>query len=134
MKLRVKITISRNNHNAMSVHMRDELSGIEFARIELSPHDFCMALTGLAEVEGKLTCQGLEYVGKKRITEQRSIVCPLKSYTKREELSKWLEENAQEEGWLLISYLGCQSSVEYKDGKTILNYSVKKYIKPKEAT
>lgn len=132
MKLQGSVTIYRSSRDAITIQLRDELSFIGFAEIELTPHDFCMALTGLAEVKGKLTCHGLGYVGKKRVTERRSIVCPLKSWAKREELSRWLEQNAQEEGWLLSTYLGSQSSVTTKDGVTTLHYSVTKYVEPQE--
>lgn len=133
MKIKGSITISRNSRDTVTVRLRDELSYIEFASIELSPHDFCMALTGLSEVKGAIDCRGLEYVGMERITESRSVVCPINEYD-REKLSKWIEDNMQEDGWLVSTYLGAQSSVEWKDGKTILNYSVTKYVKPRETT
>lgn len=38
--------------------------------------------------------------------------------------------NAREEGWVLSTYLGSQNSVKWVDGKTILNYSVTKYVNP----
>jgi len=131
MKLQGSVTISRSSRDVITIRLRDELSFIGFAEIELAPHDFCMALTGLAEVKGKMACHGLGYVGKKKVMENRSIVCPIK-HAKREDLSKWLEQNAQEEGWLLSTYLGSQSSVTTKDGVTTLHYSVTKYVEPQE--
>jgi hypothetical protein len=43
-------------------------------------------------------------------------------------LEQWLQDNAQEEGWIIDHYLGSQSSIDHMDGKTFLNYSVHKYV------
>lgn len=121
------ITISRNSNNEFTVTIRDNKSHIQFVKTRMSPHDFAMALSGLAEVECEAEYRMLECVGKTKITETRSVECPIKF--KREDQSKWLAENCQEEGWILSSYLGTQSSVQNTpDGKTILNYSVTKYV------
>jgi hypothetical protein len=125
--MKAKVTISRGSDGMVRIRFRDDTSGIEFAEVAMTPENFGYAITNLAEREGELEIRGLEWVGKQRVTERRQIECPLNSYD-REKLSEWLNTYAQEEGWLLDSYLGSQSSVNWKGGKTILNYSVTKYI------
>jgi hypothetical protein len=49
------------------------------------------------------------------------------SHSDREKMSKWIEDNCKEEGWRIDSYLGSQSSIGHRDGKTVLNYSVYRY-------
>ncbi len=126
--MKALLTICRNSNGEIKLYIRDDASRIEFAQITMTPHDFANALTGLGEQSGDLSVFGLDYVGKNKISEPRSIECPLSGYQKREILEKWLEENAQEDGWLVSTYLGSKSSVVTKDGKTILNYSVTKYV------
>lgn len=57
----------------------------------------------------------------------REVVYPFKGYN-RHSMEKWLEENAKEEGWIVNSYLGSQTSVTSHDGKTHLHYYVTKYV------
>lgn len=125
--LKAKVTVSRSSDDLIRIRFRDEASGIQFAEARMTLEEFALAVTGLAEREAELEVTGLQYVGKRRVTEQRSIVCPLDAYNK-DKLEEWLKENAQEEGWLLNSYLGSQGSVSTRDGVTILRYSVTKYV------
>lgn len=115
-------------HDCISIRVHDQASGIEFVDAVISHEEFARAL-GSLQYRPFIECEvlGLEYVGKKRVTEQRSIVCPLNSY-KREELSAWLAENADEDGWLVSTYLGSKGSVSRDNGITTLNYSVTKYV------
>lgn len=127
--MKAKVTISRASDHLVRISIRDESSGIYFAEAALTVEAFGYAITGLAEQEAELTVRGLQWVGKQRITENRTIECPLDTY-KREELARWLEANAQEDGWMIDSYLGSQGSVTRRDDVTILKYSVTKYIVP----
>lgn len=125
--MKAKVTISRASDDMVRIRIRDDASGIEFAEVALSIESYGYVITGLAEQEGSLEVRGLELVGKRRITEQRIIECPLNTYDKGV-LVSWLEENAQEQGWILNTYLGSQSSVVRNGDKLILNYSVTKYV------
>lgn len=128
--LKAKVTISRitySDHEAVNISIEDVSSGIQFAELELSAEAFGLAITGLSYREADLTVRGLQYIGKRRVTEKRTIECPLTTYD-RTKLESWLRENAQEEGWIVNTYLGSQPSVSYKEGKTFLNYSVTKYV------
>lgn len=128
--LKAKVTISRitySDYEAVNISIEDVSSGIQFAELELSAEAFGLAITGLSYREADLTVRGLQYIGKRRVTEKRTIECPLATYD-RTKLESWLRENAQEEGWIVNTYLGSQPSVSYKEGKTFLNYSVTKYV------
>lgn len=97
----------------------------------MSLHEYAECITGLGHVPLAAEVRGLEYIGMKRVSERRSIECPLTCHN-RKELEIWLEQNAQEEGWLLNTYLGAQDSVGHRNGKTVLNYTVTKYVKEDE--
>ena len=125
--MKAKVTISRSSDDIVRIRIRDVASGVEFAEIGLTVEAYGYAITGLSEQEGELEVRGLERVGKKRITEPRTIACPINSYDKNL-LGAWLKENAQEDGWIVSTYLGSQSSVSHEEGKTILRYSVTKYV------
>lgn len=125
-----KITISRCSDDSVRIGITDDASGIDFVEAIMTKEAFASALFGLAYVPVNIDVIGLEHVGKKRIYEKRTVVCPLDGWADRETLRKWLEDNCEEEGWILDSYLGSQSSISYKNGKTVLHYGVTKYVDP----
>ena len=125
--MKAKVTISRSSDDKVRICLTDAASGIEFAEVAMELEAYAQAITGLSYVEGDLEVRGLEWVGKRRITEKREVVCPLKSYD-RNELSKWLRDNAQEDGWLVSSYLGSQNAIHQTPQGTLLRYSVTKYV------
>lgn len=126
-----KLTTSRpsygDNREKINIVVRDQASRLKFLSIEIDYADFAKCITGLSEVDCELEVSGLENVGKKRITEQRSVICPIKSYEKRV-LRDWLINNKQEDGYILDPYLGSQSSILMCDEGTLLNYRVIKYV------
>lgn len=122
-----KLSISRGSDELVCIRIRDEASGIEFVNLKMSLETYANAITGVAEQEGLLFVRGLQFVGKKLVIEQRQIACPFKSYD-RKILEKWLIDNAQEDGWIVDPYLGSQKSFYIDEEKTVLNYSVKKYV------
>lgn len=137
MKQPVQVTLGRTHRNdgeMMHLEIRDTVSGIEFLDVQTSLEDFAKMITGLGHVEWTGEIRGLEYIGKTRVTEDREIVCPLKTYD-RERQEQWLVDNAQEPGWILNSYLRSRASVTTnKNGQTVLHYSVVKYVElPKES-
>jgi hypothetical protein len=93
----------------------------------MSPHDFATAVTGLSGIKVDAEVRGLDVVGKKKVVESRSALCPLNSYDKST-LQAWLLDNCQEEGWTIDPYLGSQSSLSYHTEGVTLNYRVYKYV------
>lgn len=114
----------------ITVNIEDQISGIHFVEASFTLSAFMEALTGLGSVKGNAEVFGLEFVGLKRVSEDRTINCPLSVYDGREKLEQWLEQNGQEEGWLVSTYLGSKTSVRHAENGCILRYSVTKYVQP----
>lgn len=128
--INVGVTITRPTSSygddVIRISFKDKSSRKTFVQVEMSLQGFSQAITGLSEIEAKAQVDGLDVVGKQKLIEKRSVVCPIGSYD-RCEMSAWLEENCQEPGWILDTYLGSQKSVTHKDGKCTLNYSIFRY-------
>lgn len=128
MKINANISISRNSSDEIGISVADEASGITFLDLRLTPQEFAMALTGCAYTDVKAAeVRGMDVVGKRKVVEPRTVVYPGESYGSREEMRAWLKENGKEEGWIVDSYLGSQSSISRKGDETILNYSVYRF-------
>jgi len=127
MKTGINITISRNSQDEINLTLIDSASGIQFVDAMLSLADFASVITGIGMVPITADLRGLEYVGKNKVMESRTIECQLKTSDK-EALKSWLATNCKEDGWLIDNYLGRQSSVFVKDNRRYLNYSVYKYV------
>jgi len=130
MKIDGRLSIGFRSGECVNIRIEDKTSGVEFVDATISYEQFTAALSSL-QSRPFLECEvrGLEWVGKKRITEKRRIECPLDTHD-REKMREWLEVNGQEPGWITSTYLGSQSSVEYnhKNKKNFLNYTVTKFI------
>lgn len=134
-KTRVKkidgnISISRCSNGMIHISIEDNLSCMTFVVGSMTAEDFGNAVTGLSVQPISLEVCGLDVVGKKQIIEDRAVVYngSQGSFVCRKELEKWLEKNYKEEGWIVNSYLGGQSSIEYADNKIILNFTVHKFV------
>lgn len=121
------ISITRSNQDYMSIRVVDSKSKGEFLDIRMSMEDFANAITGLSRVPVFGEVRGLSNIGKVRVVEARQAICPQSSYDKKY-LSSWIEENCQEEGWIISTYLGSQTSIRHVTNGTLLNYSVVKYV------
>lgn len=124
------ITISRHSKNKIYITIQDELSNQKFIDIELTHKQFSEAITGLSFVECEFQVSALERIGKKKVTEQRSIIYTGNHSYNKTSQEQWLLNNAQEEGWSINYYLGSHNSIKYnqQDSTTTLNYSVYKYV------
>lgn len=128
MKINAQMTISCRSDNMVCVTVKCTDSHMKFLELEFTPADFGMMITGLSHVSATAAeVRGLENVGKERITERRSVVCPLECYD-RNELRKWLTQNCEEEGYTLNTYLGSQNSVVREPKGQRLNYSVSRFV------
>lgn len=126
-EITVNVSITRDSRDAIRISFQDEASNIRFVSVSMTPHDFAMAVTGLSHVEAKATVCGLRNVGLKKISQKRQAECPLTN-SDRKELTQWLLDNCQEDGWTINGYLGSQGSVgHYDGGSRTLNYSVYRY-------
>jgi hypothetical protein len=127
MKIELRLSISRPSNGGISLRIEDKLSGIKFIDAEISLEEFAEAITGLSSRPMMAEVRGLNYIGKKKVWESRSIECTINTYD-RNILTQWLKENANEDGWITDTYLGSQSSIKTEKDKTILNYVVYKYV------
>lgn len=130
--MKFHLNVSRCSDGRIYIELVDALdrSGVHFFRGSLTAEAFGNAVTGLSlqDIHGEL--RDTECVGKVRVTEPRTVVCPIRSWD-RALLQDWLKQNCQEEGWLLDAYLGSQGSVGTDgDGRTVLRYRVIKYVDP----
>lgn len=127
MKIKAYLGISYRD-DCVSIRFDCKESGIEFVDAEISYEEFARALGSLAHRPLEVCeVRGLEYIGKTKVREARLAVYPFE-YHSREKMEKWLEENRQEEGWIVNSYLGSQRSIGHVDGETVLHYQVFKYV------
>lgn len=126
-----EMQITRCNRNKIHIEVQCSESLAHFLAIELTTDEFAMLVTGCHQSNIKMQVRGLDKVGKRRILQRRQVKCPLSTYDK-EALSKWIDDNCQEEGWFVNNYLGSQSSVKRVDDGTLLNYSVHKWIEIEE--
>lgn len=133
MKFNGDISISRDSRDRINIRIEDDVSGIRFLDVNMSLQDFAFAVTGLSNqpITGEL--RGLEYLGKKKIMENRQVLAP-KGLSGKAEQEQWLVDNCQEKGWLLNKYLGSQTSTQYDFNEEAykLNYSVYKYVEVSE--
>ena len=128
MEIKARLSISRDSSGVIRVCIRDDASRNEFVDLKISPESFGLAITGLSEIECEATVSKIETVGKKKIQENRRVACPIDTYDKKI-LERWLEENCQEPGWHLVTYLGGKESVvRDQGGNLFLNYRVAKYV------
>jgi hypothetical protein len=84
-KLKGQLTIgrTRSSHgpDTIRVSIRDQMSIMEFASIELSLENFSKAITGLAGVDGELEIRGLDRVGKKHECKTEAVDVPYEGYS-----------------------------------------------------
>ena len=131
MKIKAKLTISRDSNDVMRIAITDSAAASKIVLLEISPHDFTMALTGLARVECDAELGPIDRLGKVKDSEDRRVVCPLDSVNCRAVLAKWIIDNCQEAGWEIDAYLGTQKSVGYRaEGGCYLNYRVVRWELP----
>jgi hypothetical protein len=92
--------------------------------------DFAKAITSesFMPIKYEVDQDGVSYLGKKKVIEDRCIEYTGEKTSNRELLEAWLINYVKELGWFLDVNLGSHDSVSYKDGKTYLRYRVYKYV------
>ncbi len=130
----VNVSCSRDSHDRFTIRIRDEGAVNASFEVTLTPENFAYLVSSMI-VKAKATVRRPDLFGKKRISERRSIKCPLRGHG-REPLKKWLIDNCQEDGWELDPYLGSQGSVTFLVGEDgcMLNYRVQRWEDKDEQT
>lgn len=127
MKITGNIGITRSSNDVYYIRLGCDTSHTKFVEVMLTATQFAEAITGLHFDGVEMEVHNVDRVGKQRIREPRSVVCPLTTY-KREQSQDWLLANCQEEGWFIDGYLNSQTSTKSVEGGTLLNYAVFKFV------
>lgn len=126
-----KISITRpsfhDEREVIAIEIYDNASRTTFCRVQVGMADFAAALTGQSQMPVQMELRGLAYVGLVKVAEKRTATVPGRFYDKAY-LQQWLIDNCHEDGWIIDSYLGSQSSIKFSDDSTLLNYSVHKFV------
>ena len=128
MNISAQISIGRISNDTISIVIEDESSRVKFLTIHMIPHDFAMALTGLSSVEVQAEVKNLVAVGKQKVSENRCVFYTGENKYDRKVIQEWLIATQQEQGWIMDSYIGSQSSIQHIDDKVKVNYRVYKYV------
>lgn len=122
------VSCCRDNHNRIHIEVKCDKSNVRFLDILLTAEQFGKLITGAYMSELPVKVEHLDLVGKKKVREDRSVVWPSNRIGSREEQEQFIIDNCQEEGWKVYPALRSQNSVSHKNGETILNYAVYKYV------
>ena len=126
--MKATILISRTSKGTIELTIYDEASREQLCRLTMSHEQFGMAVTGLSTTDIDMSVGNLSRIGKRKVTEKRSVILPFSIYV-HGKIKSWLHENAKEDGWEINDYLGSRDSLRYNEsGKVVVNYSVFKYI------
>lgn len=118
----VEITMNKRQDGEFHLRIVDQISGIQVFSVLIPPEQIADLITGESiQMTGNFL--GMDKVGKKCVSENREVICPLDACSK-DILSNWVKENCQEDGWQ-FSYL---VSLTRDDGKNNLCYKVHKYV------
>lgn len=124
-----KLTISRGSDDIVRIRISDKYSGVQIIETGMTPHDFAMAVTGLARVEAQATVytEEIQHIGKQYVREERHAEAPRLPHD-HDAIGKWLLDNCQEPGWSVDPYVNSQGSIRHDGDKTFLRYHVYKYV------
>lgn len=129
----VELSLTRINSNdeekdgKFALRIKDQNSKVGFLDIYITPEQFA-DLVSSRYVKADATIRGTDKIGKKYVSERRSVVCPLDTYEKSI-LQQWVIHTCQEDGWTVFAPLDSQQSIiRNEDGTKTLSYLVYKYV------
>lgn len=128
MKIKSNVTISRGSDDIVRIAIECDESHTRFVETQMDLESFARAITGQGFIHCAAIVRGLEYIGKRKITETRRIEAPRLGYEKEKYIA-WLKDEYREDGWLVDDYLGSQNSISFNGNKTYLNFFVYRYEK-----
>jgi hypothetical protein len=131
MKIKSSVTISRGSDDKVRIAIECDESHTRFVETIMDLESFARAITGQGYIHCDAIVRGLEFVGKRKIIETRSIESPNLGYG-REAYREWLKNEYREDGWTVDDYLGSQGSISIGTEKTYLKFSVYRYEKLEE--
>lgn len=120
-----RVTSGRGDY--VTISFRDEVSRTRFAEAQLSYEAFGKLMAGLSETKANIEVSGLNVVGKERKTQDRQLIVDGSIYDKAECIELIKKNSIRDAGWHLVPYLGSKDSVVYRDGKTVITYTVERF-------
>ncbi len=130
--MKAQVTISRNSRDEITLRVKDESSRVLVCEVTLTLEDYALLITGMSEIPGKVSYGELDFVGKKKVIEQRKIIYHTDN---KEEIRGYLIELHLNDDWIPDLALNTQNSIVYnrhgylsKDGTYTVNYSVHKFV------
>lgn len=127
MNIKTSLSVSRASNDKIMLRITDEASHERILEMAIEPADFARLITGLYLANQKAELGNLDRVGKEKVSERRSVLCPLNTYD-RGVLEQWIRENVQEQGWTVDASLRSQHSIHHENEGTLLNYHVFKFV------
>lgn len=129
-KIKVNMYMGRNSRDEYHIQINCDESNTRFLDAYIDADTFAKMITS-AHVEFEADVNGLDRVGKRKIRESRSVVVHRDKLNGlgRDAAKEYVKRHCQEDGWLLDSYMGSQSSVVYQPNDMVkLNYAVFKFV------
>lgn len=122
-----------NGGDYVEITITDKASGVQFLELPLSFEQFGRLVKGNGTERLKATVRGADVLGKKHVSERRSVTIPLSAVRRdrREDYEEWLRTQYKEDGWHVSTYLGSQGSVQrgpWGSDAVTLNFSVYKWV------
>lgn len=119
----------------VQLEIRDVISGVVVMSINMDYATFGKLVGSNGFVGADAEVRGIEHIGKKHVSEPRSVVCNEKfDHIKGYEATgvareQWIRDNCQEDGWQINAGLRSQNSVTRNaDGSSTFRYHVFKYV------
>jgi hypothetical protein len=117
------------NQDAVEIEIRDADACITFARVRLTPEQFCKCLSRLAHVECKASVSDLDLVGKKHENKKLTFPMPLCTEWKNRKTVAYYEAvRVCPEGWEPDDFFGSQDSFFQKDGEQWASVTIRRWI------
>lgn len=129
---KAEVSCCRSSDGSIRLYVRDDASRLNVVELAMTPEQFAHIITGLFTSDVDAEFEHSDAIGLVRVQEERIVQDPSPHSTKSEKV-QFLEENCQEEGWILDTYLGAQNSTyTSKAGIACIRYHVYKFVNPKE--
>lgn len=125
--MKATATLSRTNRGTVVMTLEDNVSHIDFVEFEMDMAEFGKFVSGSGSATCNASVQGFDKLGKRKVTEDRSILFPVRIYDV-DKLEAWLRDNVSEEDWTVNYSLRSQGSIVGQDNGILLNYTVTRYV------
>jgi hypothetical protein len=117
------------NREETTIEIRDNIAGITFVRVKLTPKQLSSALSRIMYTECEsVEVENLEKVGKVRESKKIEFEIPKNTYSSDKELLKKLTDEACPDGWIPDYYFNSQDSFYMKKGKRYARVIIRRWV------